>query len=809
MDVVSIGPLPVASLLWQPRPGAWMLTFACKATYLVQPIECELAPEQEPLYEADRHWSDDPAWSLHAPRDIVPIRPRADVVVVGHAFAPDGVPVRSLIARLVVADVDKTIEVFCDRTVTPDGVLHEGQRFDKMPLIWERAACGPDASNPVGIQPRARDRFSDRALPNLQPPGTVVQGPDDVIPPVGLGPIAPAWPLRSQKLGRHAATWSSDDWSRRPLPQDIDASYFNAAPRDQQAHALRDDERIVLDNLHPEHAHLVTHLPGYHPSAFVERPGKSPSSVSMRPDLLWIDTDRSLCTLTWRGQIPLDHPAEAGAVRIALEAPGQVLTWEDIERLAAQGTSPFAGAQLFEVAPTIAPSPLAPPAPPADGDDPVLTGTVTGLLDLHIAAAALPFAGAPAAAPRPDHGAPRVAGTPFAPAVPPGRSPSSPDWPAVAPLLDAAAPPPVAPPPLVRAPVLPAAAPSQPDAPWSAAPAHAPARPATIGEAALQSPGASRPAEIPRTGGDAFAASNAAAAASAPLFIPRVQTAPGAASPPPIRSGAQPSADPREILHLVWYDPDSVRRIRRQPAWRKILDALDQKPVDRDLDDDPDLAKDPMDIEDRRDVFEVLARASATDADGVTDALSSAIRDDGKYVPPLRLVAGDLLFPFDELETLKVIVTVVTPLIGNDESLRAAVASAQDFLKLPDAAGVPAVAEGFTARIRDTYAIGKRTVPLPQLDTQTERALLEQRSYQRRKVLAGPHLRALLLSPSPGASPIPTYLPAALAEALPMYARFRARLIAEVHLQVDQSETQPAALRALALVRAVPAPPRR
>src|SRR5262245_33978525 len=144
MDVVSLSPLPVASLLWQPRPGAWMLTFACKATYILRPGESELAPEQQPLHEDDRHWSDEPAWSLYAPRDVVPIRPRADVVVVGHAFAAGGAQVRSLVARIVVADIDKAVEVVCDRMFTQDGALHEGQRFTKMPLLWERAGGGPD-----------------------------------------------------------------------------------------------------------------------------------------------------------------------------------------------------------------------------------------------------------------------------------------------------------------------------------------------------------------------------------------------------------------------------------------------------------------------------------------------------------------------------------------------------------------------------------------------------------------------------------------------------------------------------------------
>lgn len=829
MDVVFLGPLPVASLPWQPRPGAWMLTFACKATYVLQPIESELAIAQEPIHDDDRHWSNDPAWSVYAPCDLAPIRRHADVVLVGHAFAPNGVPVRSLIARLVAGDIDKSIEVFCDRAFMPDRSLQEGPGFAKMPLLWERAAGGPDTMNPVGVQAHARDRRGQRTLPNLQPPGTVVMSPDHAIEPICFGPVGAAWPARRRRLGRHASTWSDAEWHRHPLPADIDAFYFNAAPHDQQAQALRDDERIVLDNLHPEHAHLATRLPGLHPTGFVERAGKPPTKVALLPDLLWIHTDRGLCTLTWRGQLPLEHPAEAGTVRIALEHPGEKLTWEDIERLSREDGPISSSSQFFDAAKTLAPTA---PGPARDGGDNPLDGTLAGSFAVQSAADVLPFAGAPPPS-RSGAGPSSVAGTPFAPASVPGRSGSGPSWSAVGPVPAAAppsqvaaapagpppvaapppaappvmapppvAPPPVAPPAIIRAPL--AAAPPLADGSWPSA--STPARPATIGESAVKSTGAASPADHAHGAAGALAASNAAAAVD-PWSIPRGPApAPPAAVPLPARPVA-PAPEIREVLHLVWYDPDSVRRIRRQPSWHKILEGLDQKPLDNDL-DDPSLAREPMDVEDRRDVFEVLAKASAIDAEGIDDALASAVRDDGKYVPQLRLVAGDLVFPFDELETLKVTITAVTPLIGNDEALRAAVTAAQDYLKLPDVQSAPASAAPYTVRIREAYAQGKRAVSLAELEAQIERALLEQRCYQRRKVFGKPHLRALLAA-SGDAKPVPIYLPAGLAEALPMYARFRSRAIVEVNLQVDQYESHAAALRTLALARAAPAPVRR
>ena len=52
--------------------------------------------------------------------------------------------------------------------------------------------------------------------------------------------------------------------------------------------------------------------------------------------------------------------------------------------------------------------------------------------------------------------------------------------------------------------------------------------------------------------------------------------------------------------------------------------------------------------------------------------------------------------------------------------------------------------ETLTGRIRDAFARVKRAVPATYLETQTDRALLEQRLYQKRMFLGDPHLRALL-----------------------------------------------------------------
>src|SRR6185503_6003181 len=324
MEVVSACPLRVASVRWQPRPGAFLLTVVCKATYVLLPGESPLAREQDGPSEADGHWNDDETRSLHVANDLVPFKGRAEVLLLGHAFAPERRPARSLLARLIVGCVDKSIAVFEDRACTAEGVVREGPAFTKMPLRWERAAGGPGTSNPVGVR-TGRDAAPDErygliAIPNLQVPGTHPTGPGEPLAPIGFGPIAPRWPTRMEKLHPSLAGWDFTRWSEWPLPEGVDAAFWSAAPLDQQLPELHGDERITLENLHPDHARLSTTLARALPCAAVERGAASGAGeeIPLFCDTLVIDTDRGRCSLTWRGQVPLRHPHEAGRVVITI-----------------------------------------------------------------------------------------------------------------------------------------------------------------------------------------------------------------------------------------------------------------------------------------------------------------------------------------------------------------------------------------------------------------------------------------------------------------------------------------------------------
>ncbi len=165
------------------------------------------------------------------------------------------------------------------------------------------------------------------------------------------------------------------------------------------------------------------------------------------------------------------------------------------------------------------------------------------------------------------------------------------------------------------------------------------------------------------------------------------------------------------------------------------------------------------------------------------------------------LVSGELEPGFDEVETLNAALAAAAPFAtGSDKKLKDAFDQVTESLKSSWAQGSPRTAEALSTRLREAFPQGAWSLPQGWLDQQIERAVVEKRAYQRRKVLGKTLLRAML---GPRGSAVPAYLPEELAGHLPLYARFPARIVAEVHLQQDQYEAHPVALRVLALARVV------
>ena len=317
--------MEVMGFVWKSGAETCAQTIVVKATFVLEPGHAKLAPEseREPIHDRDQFVKGESKGALFVPTDRVPYKPRVDVMLVGHAYAPGKQPVRSLVTKLVVGDFSKSIEVFCDRGFrSPEERLLEGPRFTKMALDWTRAAGGPGTTNPVGMSfDAAPNAFLLISVPNLQPPKTLVTKGSDTFAPVGYGPVAPSWPGRKQRIERFAGTFAPTGWDDQGLPEGFDFEYFQAAPPDQQIARIRPDERLVLEHLHPAHAQLETRLPGVSPRAIVHRASGEREDVTLVADTLWIDSDRGIACVVWRGSIGLRHPTEAGLIDVTLVEP--------------------------------------------------------------------------------------------------------------------------------------------------------------------------------------------------------------------------------------------------------------------------------------------------------------------------------------------------------------------------------------------------------------------------------------------------------------------------------------------------------
>jgi hypothetical protein len=297
----------------------------------------------------------------------------------------------------------------------------------------------------------------------------------------------------------------------------------------------------------------------------------------------------------------------------------------------------------------------------------------------------------------------------------------------------------------------------------------------------------------PASDGGALSASNDAAGIrpwSAPRRELRSIIAPEDAADKPTVS--------RELLHLVWFEATFVPRIRRVPAWKKLLTDLEERGPDKAI-DDVLAGKEAWEIEDRREIFEILAKGDRADEPRVNELMDEAVLEDGKFATPIILLGCEVETPFDEMEILRALSTAASPLVGpTDEALKSAVEAAEKFLGRTGSSYAPVVPEGLSNRLREAFALNKKSLPPDTLDVQAERALLGGRHYQKRDVLGGTYLRLLLRMSAEG-PPLVAYAPEDIARKLPMFRRFRARIIGELHPWQDQYEARRESIRALAI----------
>ncbi|WP_437677029.1 DUF2169 family type VI secretion system accessory protein [Sorangium sp. So ce131] len=760
-----------AAVAWRAQ-GALHVTVIAKATFAFAPDAVMPRIEPQEILRAEVHHGDHPGRSVRFTTDLAPALARADVLFTGAAHAPPGAPVRSLPVRLALFAGHRPL---LDKHL----LVHDPGGVTRVPIVYERTGLGlGDTENPFGLASTAGV--------------TSVVDPAQPGRPVGFGPLGRAWPARKRLLG--VVPRRVLEGAVAEIPEGFDWAYFQAAPLDQRVERLRGDEWIILEGLHPDLPRLRTRLAGarglariHGLAAFGIAEGQP---LELYLDTLRIDGDAQRCTVVCRRSFPVPAEAALAAVRVVagVEVAGEPSAWFEPRANPQAGAAPPISADALVVIDEGA----------TKEEERSLTEAMEGASDLlkvtlDVApaeaealarCAALPF--------RPGSPAPAIATTPERPGVE-GRP-----VPLFTGTLNISPDPENAPP---RRPALPftGSAPPAPPTPFAAPrppePVAVPVQPpALLGVAPI----GLAPSREPAVFSSPWRAA-ASGCATEPVAAPPREEPKATSALPDGAARVDPRAEPLGVLDLLWFDPRSMGRIRRQPAWRALLEGLMDEPPDPDI-DDPALDVEPAAAEDRREIFEVLAHGEAMGDEALRGALRGAIRRDGRFVPPLVLVEGELSFPFEEIEILKATVAIMGPLSGGDDRLKAAVTAAREFLQMLDPLSSPSAAEGLTASMKEAYTRGTRVQALVEVEMQVDRVLLEHRRYQRRVLFGGPHLRCLL-RPRGAPGGIPAYLPEALAEVLPMFQRFPARVVAEAHLPVDQREAHPAALKAAAVAR--------
>lgn len=326
-----------------PAPTLPALTLIVRGTFSLPtqgPAIARPKDEQQPLRGDEQHL-DDLGRSLAYATDLVPMKPRGEVLVYATCHTPDDQPRPSHDVAIQVGPIQKTLRVTGPRVFVEGvmGRLAPGRTapFTAMPIRWELAFGGMSfLQNPLG---RGMDPIPDDEgkpipyLPCIEYPESPMTTPKDRPVPAGFGPIAPSWLPRSKQQGTRDQRWAL---FRAPLPpKDFDPGFHNAAPADQQLEKgyFKGDEAIVLTGLHPTRQRWTTALPGKRLRVFClvdnaeerkkrpEAPEKKLVEVAMSLDTVHLDADKAEMVLLWRGQAPVKRPrfAEIEAYYLAEE----------------------------------------------------------------------------------------------------------------------------------------------------------------------------------------------------------------------------------------------------------------------------------------------------------------------------------------------------------------------------------------------------------------------------------------------------------------------------------------------------------
>jgi len=263
--------------------------------------------------------------------DMCMPKPKGEVLVVGKCFAPGSKPVPAYEVGLHIGPIDKTLHVFGDRFwKRKAGVLKtisDPLPFTEMAISYENAFGGPDyKKNPLGKghAPIKTDKGKMvQPLPNIEDPRDLIDSPKKKPEPAGFAPIDLTWPQRFDKAGTHNQKWLRERFPG--LAEDIDWTFFNAAPEDQHIEGFfKGDEPFEIRGMHPEKPLIQASLPGFKSRCFINQKvdqGEQFKEIETRLDTVWLFPHAEKGVVVYRGvaEVQTDDAEDVLHMLIAYE----------------------------------------------------------------------------------------------------------------------------------------------------------------------------------------------------------------------------------------------------------------------------------------------------------------------------------------------------------------------------------------------------------------------------------------------------------------------------------------------------------
>ena len=269
--------------------------------------------------------------------DMAMPKPKGEVLVWGRCFAPEGKPRPASQVNFQLGPVKKTLYVFGNRYWKRSGIvgaISDPEPFTEMPVVYELAFGGSGFDrNPAGrgINPVIKASGEEiRPLPNIEDPRHLIGSPKDRPEPAGFGPLDFAWPQRSKKLGTYDNKWFQEHWPF--YPADMDWTYFNAAPEDQQMEAFfSGNERFTISNMHKSKPIIESRLPNLSHRLFINQlvdknnpeGEKLFKEVHAHIDTVWLFPHAERGVVIYRGSVETadDEALDVTHIYIATEDP--------------------------------------------------------------------------------------------------------------------------------------------------------------------------------------------------------------------------------------------------------------------------------------------------------------------------------------------------------------------------------------------------------------------------------------------------------------------------------------------------------